>query len=217
MLRDDRVRAFHGRGHAPDSGIPAWLADHSAKTAGHEGFQYKSKMRGSLSLKPGIDGKAPIKLVAKGAGAILPPLPIGSFALRVQLNGGGNCWRRRSTRRRKTTIESCRRRGTELARTRSVRVQLRFRSAGRNRSMVISTGLTSITRPSFGLAARGVDHRDRSRDRYRSAWRRTCRRARPLSGWQAAFIALVIWIGPIGGAALARRMPVVGLDCSLSR
>ena len=40
----------------------------------------------------GIDGKAQIKLAAKGVAAILPPLPLGSLPLRVQLNGAGNCW-----------------------------------------------------------------------------------------------------------------------------
>ena len=54
-------------------GKPCWKA--LGKPAGAKGFQYKSKTRGSLALKPGIDGKAQIKLVAKGAAAILPPLP----------------------------------------------------------------------------------------------------------------------------------------------
>ena len=71
-------------------GKPCWKA--LGKPAGTKGYQYKSKTRGSLALKPGIDGKAQIKLAAKGTAAILPPLPLGSFPLRVQLDGAGNCW-----------------------------------------------------------------------------------------------------------------------------
>jgi hypothetical protein len=71
-------------------GKPCWKA--LGKPPGVKGFQYKSKARGSLALKPGIDGKAQIKLAVKGVAALLPPLPLGSFPLRVQLNGGGTCW-----------------------------------------------------------------------------------------------------------------------------
>jgi hypothetical protein len=71
-------------------GKPCWKA--LGNPAGAKGFQYKSKARGKLALKPGIAGKAQIKLTAKGASAILPPLPLASLPLRVQLNGAGNCW-----------------------------------------------------------------------------------------------------------------------------
>lgn len=70
-------------------GKPCWKG--LGNPAGAKGFQYKSKSRGSLALKPGIDGKAQIQASVKGVAAILPPLPT-SLPLRVQLNGAGLCW-----------------------------------------------------------------------------------------------------------------------------
>ncbi len=72
------------------SGKPCWKA--LGTPPGAKGFQYKHKTRGSLALKPGADGKAQIKLVAKGAAAILPALPVYSLPLRVQLHAPSTCW-----------------------------------------------------------------------------------------------------------------------------
>ncbi|HEV7733486.1 MAG TPA: hypothetical protein VGR62_15065 [Candidatus Binatia bacterium] len=71
------------------AGKPCWKA--LGSPAGAKGFKYASKTLGTLSLKPGLAGKAKITFVGKGPVFQPPALP-AQLPLRVQLTGAGRCW-----------------------------------------------------------------------------------------------------------------------------
>ncbi len=84
------------------SGKPCWKG--LGKPAGTSGYKYVDKLAAAgglqkIKLKPGSAGKATITLKGKGANLVMPgenahaslPLP-GPVAVRVQLQGNGECW-----------------------------------------------------------------------------------------------------------------------------
>ena len=90
----DGTDALAASAAAPAGGTcgarPCW-------TATKTGFRYLQKALTpnglqTLDLRSGTDGKARILIKGRGALLSLPPLPVASLPLRVQLNGAGRCW-----------------------------------------------------------------------------------------------------------------------------
>jgi hypothetical protein len=75
----------------PNRPKPCWKSN-------KPGFKYRDSIGGAggvraVTLKSGAQTKASIVVQAKGPGLDLPPLPVGSFPLRVQLrNTAGVCF-----------------------------------------------------------------------------------------------------------------------------
>jgi len=86
------LRAPHG---GSCKGKPCWKGKGSP--LGSKGFSYADKDLTptgvvKVGLTPGAVEKGKLQVKGKGAAMLLPPLPLLSFPVRVQLQGAGSCW-----------------------------------------------------------------------------------------------------------------------------